>query len=791
MRRASAPFVLALLGVAVLWLLWPEDAADALRIAVRTLATEGLPQYQIQAQLNLARRLSFEGDTEGARTLLAEARQVADVLKHPILSAIVEFDTLGEVAKQMDGDLLAAYRRANEAYAALPDGAPYPVRRNGLQLRARAARSLGRTRVAANLAKEAAQIAEDAGDTHSALHAWRSVARNQLREKLVGNDPTAIASFRQRLHELLARTIELDNPLAELSVRVDLAYTAPTPEQPEAWAACHALAVRLDASGAAATCKGGLAEALAATQPQRAAELAAELVASARSSDSARSLADAHRVQGTVATTMGERDAAWLAWLAMFDAFEQITRAPEASELRGLLRADGSDRYRIAAGSMLAPAPTDEAALGRAFEAMERMRGREALEFRRQAGVERRRPTRPVTLDDVTERLDDNTAVVVFQIGQDHDVAGQTLGGSWALVITAAHTRAFRLPDAAVLDPAIAMVADGLAGPASQSATDSGEALYEMLLREPLRQLPPSIERLVVLPDGQLHRLPLGALVRDGEPLGARFALSSAPSATTWLGALGREALPRSLVALADPSPPPQTVSAFGQDAPVGRLPGARSESRIAAHFVGGSSRVLTGDAATEANLKQPRDRGLLHIAAHAVVDHTHPEASRLLLAAGDGEDGHVFLDELSALELDGALVVLAACQGADGELLAGEGALSPARALFAAGAGTVVAGLWPVQDAEAAAFFGEFYAALDDGLAADQAVSRAQERRRQAGAPTSAWAGFVVYGDGSVTLKPKPGPKTWHWAVLAAALGALAGLGSRRAFLVVFVPRR
>jgi len=768
-----------------------NDPSEPLRIAVRTLAAQGLPQYQIQAQLNLARRLSREGDSDGAWVLLTEAREVADALQHPILSAIVEFDTLGEVAKQLDGDLLAAYRRASDAYAALPDNAPYPVRRNGLQLLARAARSLGRTRLAASLAQDAAQIAEDAGDTHSALHAWRSVARNQLREKLIGNDPNAVASFRQRLQALLIRTVELDNPLAELSVRVDLAYTAPPAEQPQAWAACHALAKALDASGAAATCKGGLAESLAATQPQRASALAAELVASARSSTSARSLADAHRVQGTVATTIGDHDAAWQAWQAMFDAFEQITSAPTDAELRGLLRADGSERYRVAAGSTLAADPTDRVALKRAFEAMERMRGRETLEFSRRAGLAGHSPTSPITLDDVTGHIRDDTALIVFQVGQGHDVAGQTLGGSWALVITANGARAFGLPDAGVLDPAVAMVADGLAGPASQSASASSEALYTMLLEEPLRDLPPTVRRLVVLPDGQLHRLPLGALLHEGQPLSARFAVSAAASATTWVGSLGRGALPRSLVALADPSPAPVVESTFGLATPLGRLPDARRESELAAHFVGGHSRVLIGDAASEAVLKEARQRGVLHIAAHAVVDHARPEASRLLLAAGDGEDGHVSLDELSALELDGALVVLAACQGADGELLAAEGALSPAQALFAAGAGTVVAGLWPVQDAEAAAFFSEFYAGLDDGLAVDQAVSRAQEHRRLAGAPTSAWAGFVVYGDGSVTLEPPPGPQTWHWALFAAALGALAGLGSRRAFRVFFLPGR
>ncbi|MBL4683299.1 MAG: hypothetical protein JKY37_01825, partial [Nannocystaceae bacterium] len=80
------------------------------------------------------------------------------------------------------------------------------------------------------------------------------------------------------------------------------------------------------------------------------------------------------------------------------------------------------------------------------------------------------------------------------------------------------------------------------------------------------------------------------------------------------------------------------------------------------------------------------------------------------------------------------------------------------------------------VDDAEAAAFFVEFYAALDDGYAVDAAVAFAQLQRRDAGAPASAWAGFVVLGDGSVTIESRRGPQRWHWIALAAVVGALVG---------------
>ena len=193
-----------------------------------------------------------------------------------------------------------------------------------------------------------------------------------------------------------------------------------------------------------------------------------------------------------------------------------------------------------------------------------------------------------------------------------------------------------------------------------------------------------------------------------------------------------------------------------------------------------GAGRVRIGPEATESELANAETASIIHIAAHAVVDRERPERSAIVLASDDDHDGLMNLAELGALELDGTLVVLAACQGADGDLLAGEGPLSPARALFLGGARAVVASLWPVRDDEAAALFAELYRGLDEGMSVAEALAHAHRQRRRAGAPPSSWAGFVVYGDGSLHIARRPGPRALGWALLAASLvGTLIwGLG-------------
>src|SRR6185295_5855828 len=82
--------------------------------------------------------------------------------------------------------------------------------------------------------------------------------------------------------------------------------------------------------------------------------------------------------------------------------------------------------------------------------------------------------------------------------------------------------------------------------------------LFRDLLRPALSALPPGVDRLVVVPDDLLHRLPFAALreAKDREPLGARFEVAIVPSATLWLRwrQASRVAGAQSALVLADPA---------------------------------------------------------------------------------------------------------------------------------------------------------------------------------------------------------------------------------------------
>ena len=97
-----------------------------------------------------------------------------------------------------------------------------------------------------------------------------------------------------------------------------------------------------------------------------------------------------------------------------------------------------------------------------------------------------------------------------------------------------------------------------------------------------------------------------------------------------------------------------------------------------------------------------------------------------------------------SAATFVAAIALLSGCATGDGRELRGEGVLGLTYGFLANGSHTVIASLWPVEDALTARFMEEFYTAYRlSGRAAD-ALRIAQLRGRSAGG-TGVWSSFVV----------------------------------------------
>ncbi len=312
-----------------------------------------------------------------------------------------------------------------------------------------------------------------------------------------------------------------------------------------------------------------------------------------------------------------------------------------------------------------------------------------------------------------------------------------------------------------------------------------GRTLGAALLDSVLPLLDPRVTRLVIVPDGSLHRLPFDALrLPDGRYLVERFAVGYAPSASAVvaLRERPRRAEPASalrLLAIGDPAigttvrdtsrdgDGDDDLGAMATISGAPKLVGAAREARLIARYAP-SADVRLGADASAAFLKRAdlRRYRVLHFATHALVDEQSLARTALALTPGGGENGLLGAGDLAALALDADLVVLSACRSAGGVLVGGEGVQGLTSPLLQAGARAVVATGWRISDQRVVPLVDGFYGALARGLGVVDALRVAKLASLRAGEPPRIWAAFLAIGDPAVTVPLRVPPKSW-WSAL------------------------
>lgn len=176
-------------------------------------------------------------------------------------------------------------------------------------------------------------------------------------------------------------------------------------------------------------------------------------------------------------------------------------------------------------------------------------------------------------------------------------------------------------------------------------------------------------------------------------------------------------------------------------------LPEALREAAALGQHLQPGSRVLLDAQASWQALQSLAQDGLdrfafWHVASHAFHNAYTGRLGGIALAGDD-----LWLDRIAELAPLPALVTLSACSGMQTYLYEGDEPVGLAAACLAAGAGQVVAGLWPVRDDRAAALMAGFYQHWWAGAPAARALALAQRAAHQAGAALDGWGGFLCAG--------------------------------------------
>ena len=277
----------------------------------------------------------------------------------------------------------------------------------------------------------------------------------------------------------------------------------------------------------------------------------------------------------------------------------------------------------------------------------------------------------------------------------------------------------------------------------SQETTDFLQPLYDAVLG-PIEDLLDGDE-LIVVPDGALCLAPWAALreslrIRMVPSLRSLEVITDSPSEYhSKSGALivGDPCLEKVTNKWGNPIYEP--------------LKYARMEVEMIGEIL--ESQPLTGkDATKEAVLQRIAPVALVHIAAHG-----RKETGEIVLAPNPQsgskppteEDYILKMSDIQAVRLRARLVVLSCPHSGQGKV-SPEGVVGMARAFLFAGARSVLAALWAIDDEATMMFMKSFYQQLGSGESASVALQRAMKCLRDShdfSAPRY-WAPFVLIGD-------------------------------------------
>lgn len=295
--------------------------------------------------------------------------------------------------------------------------------------------------------------------------------------------------------------------------------------------------------------------------------------------------------------------------------------------------------------------------------------------------------------------------------------------------------------------------------------------LYGALLA-PLRDLLGS-RLILAVTSGPLSGLPLGLLVTQ-EPAG-RDSDTQDLRATKWLvftnpivtlpsiGSVARFRARKpsaARIAMTGFGAPPGNSSLRAEEVREGgfaELPFAKRELKLLAATQHGPVSLVTGADATERRVRASdlSSTGLLMFATHALTGRQGGEP-RLVLAPGSGaadDDGFLKASEVTELYINADVVILSACNTADGDGRGGATLSGLAQSFLFAGGRSVLATHWPVADEAAATLMVDTLATgARDATSIGRALQGAMKRLiTDPVDPRTAdprwWAPFVVVG--------------------------------------------
>jgi len=359
----------------------------------------------------------------------------------------------------------------------------------------------------------------------------------------------------------------------------------------------------------------------------------------------------------------------------------------------------------------------------------------------------------PVPLKQLQSLLGDKEVLVEYVLAAPH---------SYALAVTHTTARAYELTSRETIEADASAYRTSIRGQHVNSVL--GNSLYHELLG-PVAELQDHTT-LILIPDGDLHLLPFGAIPMNGSPAVETYTIATCPSSTVFSILRSKQQKE------ADPPLPYLGVAAWVKEtkaegpflrassgpseANLQSLPESKKEVETIARDLPRPSTILLGADATKTRFTElPLPQyNVVHLALHGYVDTEYPDRSALIFAPEKNEpdDGMLQVREIEKLRLNAGLVTLSACDTGVGPV-GEDGVDNIVNAFIEAGAETVVSTLWELEDHSTEHLMAAFYSRLSKGEPKGQALREAQSQLIKEGLQPYYWASFQLVGDPNGTI--------------------------------------
>lgn len=272
-----------------------------------------------------------------------------------------------------------------------------------------------------------------------------------------------------------------------------------------------------------------------------------------------------------------------------------------------------------------------------------------------------------------------------------------------------------------------------LSSPLSDNYRHYSEKLYSTLIRPVQSHI--SEKTLIVIPHGIIHYIPFAYLCSGSECLIDKASISLLPSAST-SKYIKDDVNNGKMLIIGNPY--------LGDDRY--SLAFADKEADAIEEMFPNSVKYKGKDATEDIFRKQAARYSYIHFATHGTFESSSPLNSGLYLAGNEHEDGLLTVNELYGLRLNAELVMLSACETGLSRINAGDDLIGLQRGFLYAGANSVLATLWKVDDAATKDIAVAFYKNIRT-MIKPEALRQAQMEIRKKYPHPYYWASFQYTG--------------------------------------------